>query len=227
MGQALSLVASVGCGAGLALAVGGGPARGAILGAALWAFKFLLAVPRSVPIPPKGGGIVISGASSGIGRAAAECLAQEGYTVFAGVRKASDGEPLKAAGCVPLILDVANEESVANAAAEVSEKLASMGKLLVALVNNAGVSGSSLPLELENEKNLDFVFNVNVFGILRMNKHFLPLLRQLPGGGARIGLGRIVAYCITAHPFHTIFTNIISERTMRPDPRRASSTSAR
>ena len=155
-------------GAGLAYAVGGRAELGAAIAAVGAVGTALMRLPPAVKVPPKGGGIVVSGASSGIGRAAAEQLAALGYTVFAGVRKLSDGEPLKAAGCVPLVLDVASEASVKAAAAEVKRAL---GKTpLVAIVNNAGVSGASLPLELETDENMQFVFNVNVFGILRMNK---------------------------------------------------------
>ena len=154
--------------AGLAWAVGGRPELGAALGLAYAAALTWARQAPAVPTPAKGAGIVISGASSGIGRAAAEELAALGFTVFAGVRKLADGEPLKAAGCTPIILDVCSEASIAAAALEVRKALGDTP--LVAVINNAGVSGSGLPLELETEENMQFVFGANVFGIVRMNK---------------------------------------------------------
>ena len=114
MASALSYPAST---AGLAWAVGGRPELGAAIGLAYAAALTWARLPPTVPPPPKGAGIVISGASSGIGRAAAEELASLGFTVFAGVRKLTDGEPLKAAGCTPIILDICDEASIAAAAA--------------------------------------------------------------------------------------------------------------
>ena len=82
--------------------------------------------------------VVITGASTGIGRAAAEHLAANGWKVFAGVRKHSDGEPLKQASgnITPLILDVAKPDQVKAAVAAVSKALE--GRTLDGLVNNAG-----------------------------------------------------------------------------------------
>jgi len=157
---------------------------------------------------------VISGASTGIGRHAAEHLASLGYCVFAGVRKASDGEPLKAAGCVPIILDVTKDESVKAAAEEVKQALAAQGQELVALVNNAGAVGTHLPMELETLDNARFLFEVNCFGIMTMYKHFTPLLRELSGGGARIvnvgsafghlSMATMGVYCMSKHAVEAI-----------------------
>jgi NAD(P)-dependent dehydrogenase (short-subunit alcohol dehydrogenase family) len=197
-------------GASFAWATGGHAEIGAALGFACACFVSWLRLPPAVKVPSAGGAVVISGASSGIGRAAAEELAALGFTVFAGVRKAADGEPLKAAGCQPIILDVTSETSIVAAAAQVKKELGERNQPLVAVVNNAGVSGSGLPLELETEENLQFVFGANVFGIIRMNQAFLPLLRDSnPGGGGRIvNIGSVLGhlqtplsgtYCMTKH----------------------------
>ena len=186
MEGALSVLSYSGAGAGFAWAVGGEATLGAAIGLAWSCLLTWLRRPPAVKVPTPGGAVVISGASSGIGRAAAEELAKLGFTVFAGVRKVADGEPLKAAGCRPIILDVTSEASIIAAAAEVKKQLGD-NQPLVAVVNNAGVSGSGLPLELETEENMQFVFGANVFGIVRMNQAFLPLLRESnPGGGGRI-----------------------------------------
>ena len=110
-------------GASFAWATGGHAEIGAALGFACACFVSWLRLPPAVKVPSAGGAVVISGASSGIGRAAAEELAALGFTVFAGVRKAADGEPLKAAGCQPIILDVTSETSIVAAAAQVKKEL--------------------------------------------------------------------------------------------------------
>eukprot|EP01043_Picozoa_sp_COSAG02_P024815 COSAG02_NODE_1371_length_13018_cov_6.783265_6_plen_269_part_00 len=176
-----AVLAYSGAGAGFAWAVGGEIALGAAIGLAWSCLLTWLRRPPAVKVPTPGGAVVISGASSGIGRAAAEELAKLGFTVFAGVRKVADGSPLKAAGCRPIILDVTSEASIIAAAAEVKKQLGD-SQPLVAVVNNAGVSGSGLPLELETEENMQFVFGANVFGIVRMNQAFLPLFRDQSRG---------------------------------------------
>eukprot|EP01043_Picozoa_sp_COSAG02_P075772 COSAG02_NODE_15779_length_1141_cov_2.188100_1_plen_218_part_10 len=208
-GIALSVLSYSGAGAGFAWAVGGDATLGAAIGIAWSCLLTWLRSPPAVKVPTPGGAVVISGASSGIGRAAAEELAKLGFTVFAGVRKVADGEPLKAAGCRPILLDVTSEASIIAAAGEVRKQLGD-SQPLVAVVNNAGVSGSGLPLELETEENMQFVFGANVFGIVRMNQAFLPLLREgNPGGGGRIvNIGSVMGqlqtplsgtYCMTKH----------------------------
>ena len=102
--------------------------------------------------------VVVTGASSGIGKHAAEHLAGLGFTVFAGVRKEGDKAALSKAGCHPIILDVTKEDQVAAAALVVGKVLEAKGVKLVGIVNNAGVMGSSLPIELETEDNLQYVF---------------------------------------------------------------------
>ena len=73
-----------------------------------------------------------TGASTGIGRHAAETLAQQGFVVFAGVRKEADGEAVKAANpdkIVPVILDVTKQEHVDAAKAAVQKELEARGNL--------------------------------------------------------------------------------------------------
>lgn len=132
---------------------------------------------------------VITGASSGIGRACVEKFVAEGWQVFASVRKAEDGERLKAEigeAVIPLIFDVTDTEAVMKAGAFVREAL--MGSTLGALVNNAGIAVAGpllhLPIE-EMEKQMD----VNVTGQLRAVQAFAPLLgadRSLSGAPGRI-----------------------------------------
>lgn len=127
---------------------------------------------------------MVTGASSGIGKHAAEELASLGYTVFAGVRRvdAPYCDELRAAGCVPLCIDVAKDDSVRTAAGEVAAAL--KGEPLVALVNNAGVGGG-LPVELDSVARVRSMFDTNVVSLFRTCQAFVPMLREA-GDGARI-----------------------------------------
>jgi len=118
---------------------------------------------------------VITGASTGIGRAAAEHLAMRGWRVFAGVRKLEDGEVLSASSenIIPILLDVTKPEQVQTAVEQVTEALE--GTILDGLVNNAGIANMG-PLALQPSDQFEAHFDVNVFGLLRATQAFLPLL---------------------------------------------------
>jgi NAD(P)-dependent dehydrogenase (short-subunit alcohol dehydrogenase family) len=103
-----------------------------------------------IPVPlPSASAVFITGSSTGIGNHAALQMAKAGYLVFAGVRKAADGEALVAAAnsegaghnIVPVLVDVSVSESIASAAKNVSEYLSGAHKdrKLAAIVNNAGI----------------------------------------------------------------------------------------
>lgn len=130
---------------------------------------------------------VVTGTSSGIGRACALRLAAQGYCVFAGVRRRQDGQALvqeasRTAGrVVPLIIDVTDQASIGAAAAEVASAVGDDG--IAALVNNAGI-GMTWPMEAIPLDDLRRIYEVNVFGQVAVTQAFLPLLR--------IGAGRIV-----------------------------------
>jgi NAD(P)-dependent dehydrogenase (short-subunit alcohol dehydrogenase family) len=131
---------------------------------------------------------MVSGASKGIGRAITAGLAREEFTVYLGARDAARGRAaaseLASAGDVRFIqLDVTSDAEVAAAAKRVD---AEFGHLDV-LVNNAGVStltGRRLdhipkPTE-ETADDLRYVYEVNVFAVVRMISTLLPLLRRAP-----------------------------------------------
>ena len=106
--------------------------------------------------------ILITGASTGIGAACAIGCAQQGMTVFAGVRDAPGGEALRARGggrIVPIHLDVTDTKSIHEAAQVVEERVGPEG--LWGLVNNAGIAIAS-PLELIPLAELRRQFEVNV-----------------------------------------------------------------
>lgn len=126
------------------------------------------------------GSIVITGASSGIGEACALHFDKKGFRVFAGVRKASDGEALRqktSERLTPLIMDVTDQASVVAAANSIDRKEIS------GLVNNAGIAVSA-PVELIPLDKLREQLEVNLIGQVGVIQAFLPLLRQ--------GRGRIV-----------------------------------
>jgi NAD(P)-dependent dehydrogenase (short-subunit alcohol dehydrogenase family) len=143
---------------------------------------------------------LITGASTGIGRATALRLATNGWTVLAGVRDPSAGESLVAearpGAVIPLPLDVTDPEQIAQAAMRVAEQSAEGG--LDALVNNAGI-GFGGPLELLPADDLRKQFEVNVFAQVAVTRALLPALRI---GGGRIvflsSIGGRVAMAFTA-----------------------------
>lgn len=126
------------------------------------------------------GAVVVTGASSGIGEACARRLAREAFQVFAGVRKPEDGERLRREipGVTPLILDVTDGDSIAQAARTVSEQTASRG--LAGLVNNAGVA---VPAPIEHQPIDDFrrQVEINLIGQVAVTQAFLPQLRAARG----------------------------------------------
>jgi len=134
--------------------------------------------------------VLITGASTGIGEAAARYLAARGWTVFAGVRSAADGDVLTKDGSGdlrPLILDVTKQEQVDAAVAAIAGTLGN--RRLTGLVNNAGIAKMG-PLGLQPLKDFEAHFAVNVFGMLRVTQACLPLLGADP---AREGApGRII-----------------------------------
>lgn len=120
--------------------------------------------------------VVITGVSSGIGRAAAEELADHGYDVFGSVRRASDAASLQkrfGTRFFPLVFDVTDEAAVRVAAAHVASILGERG--LAGLVNNAGI-GIGGPLMHQPLDEIRRQFEVNVIGTLSVTQAFLPLL---------------------------------------------------
>jgi NAD(P)-dependent dehydrogenase (short-subunit alcohol dehydrogenase family) len=125
--------------------------------------------------------VVITGASSGIGRAAVARMVQSGWKVFGTVRKAQDGDRLRSefgSTITPIILEVTDRASINAAAETVSAELHGLG--LNGLVNVAGV-GKMGPVEYTNPDGLLEIFNINVFGQIALTQALLPLLRTARG----------------------------------------------
>lgn len=156
--------------------------------------------------------VLITGASSGIGEAAARHLAARGWTVFAGVRSDKDAAALKtgvSGDLRPLILDVTKAEDVDAAVAAISAALGS--RRLSGLINNAGIAKMG-PLAIQPLADFEAHFAVNVFGLLRITQACAPLLgadpaREGPPGrivtitsvGGRIASPFLGAYVATKH----------------------------
>jgi hypothetical protein len=132
---------------------------------------------------------VITGVSSGIGRAIAKALTDAGWRVFGSVRKEKDaGEAAAALGAnfTPLLFDVTDEAGIARGAATVRGAL--KGETLGALVNNAGIAVGG-PVAYLNMDDLKRQIEINVYGPIRAVKAFAPLLgadRTLKGPPGRI-----------------------------------------
>src|SRR5947209_10319616 len=124
--------------------------------------------------------VLITGCSTGIGRATAERLARSGRTVYATARRLDSIADLEREGCRTLALDVTDEQSMRAAVAAVEEAEGAVG----ALVNNAGYSQSGAVEDVPMEQ-VRRQFETNVFGLIRMCQLVLPGMR-------RRGSGRIV-----------------------------------
>lgn len=127
--------------------------------------------------------VLVTGASSGIGRATAELLSRSGYRVFAGVRKRS-AEKAENPMLHEILLDVAQPDSIAAAREEIEGPLQGAG--LAGLVNNAGIADVA-PLEYNPVGKIREVFEVNVFGAIAVTQAFLPLIHRARGRIVNIG----------------------------------------
>ncbi len=126
------------------------------------------------------GAVVVTGSSTGIGRACALHLDRLGFKVFAGVRKEADQERLRGEASErlePLILDVTDSEHIARAAELVAE---ASGGRLAGLVNNAGI-GVGGPFELLPVSDFRRQIEVNLIGQVAVTQAFIPALRRARG----------------------------------------------
>lgn len=139
--------------------------------------------------------VLITGCSTGIGRATALRLAKAGHTVYATARKVETLQELAAAGCKVMALDVCDEASIRRAVSTVEQEAGAVG----VLINNAGY-GSEGPIEEVPMEEVRRQFETNVFGLTLLTKLVLPGMRKqrwgkivnlssmggrmtLPGGG--------------------------------------------
>ncbi|GHF55245.1 NAD(P)-dependent dehydrogenase (short-subunit alcohol dehydrogenase family) [Deinococcus metalli] len=124
--------------------------------------------------------ILITGASSGIGKAAAQRLLNEGHTVYVAARRTEAMQDLQARGALPLRLDITREDEITAAV----ERITAQHGGLDVLINNAGFGmyGSVEETTLEDARSQ---FEVNVFGMARLTQLVIPVMRGQ-------GRGRII-----------------------------------
>jgi NAD(P)-dependent dehydrogenase (short-subunit alcohol dehydrogenase family) len=149
------------------------------------------------------GAVLITGTSTGIGKATAHHLDRLGFRVFATVRNEADASAIESDSSERLkaiLMDVTDGASIDAARVSIAQAVGDEG--LLGLVNNAGV-GFTAPLEFAPLDRLRWLFDVNLFGVLAVTQAFLPLLRQ--------GQGRIANISSTASltnaPFHGPYTS--------------------
>jgi len=135
--------------------------------------------------------VLITGTSSGLGRAAATHLCDLGYRVFAGVRTEANaaelsGLPPSAGELIPVLLEVIDAASIARAGDLVEQRCADTG--LWAVVNNAGICVSA-PLECTPIDVMRAQLETNVIGALAVTQRFLPLLRESGGRVINVSSG--------------------------------------
>jgi len=153
---------------------------------ALLSFTVSIASFAQVPAsesPAAAKAVLVTGASTGIGRKITEHLAGRGYFVYAGARKQADLNALGAIKNVRAVkLDVTKQEDIDAAVATITRD----GRGLYALVNNAGIAtlGSTADTTLEE---FDLLMDVNVYGPFRMAKAFTPLITASKGRITNIG----------------------------------------
>jgi len=158
--------------------------------------------------------ILVTGASTGIGRKITERLAAHGYFVYAGARKETD---LQALGAIPNVravrLDVTRPEDIVAAVEVVTKD----GRGLYGLVNNAGIYTEAPVIDTSPEE-FDLVMKVNVYGPYRVARAFAPMIKA--SGGRIVNIGSISgilnetgagAYQMSKHAMETFSTTMAQE----------------
>jgi NAD(P)-dependent dehydrogenase (short-subunit alcohol dehydrogenase family) len=132
--------------------------------------------------------ILVTGASTGIGRNIVEHLSAEGYFIYATARKDADLAALaKLKNVQPIRLDVTKPEEIAAAV----ETVRAAGRGLYGLVNNAGV-GTGFPVLEGNDAEFDLCMQVNVYGPYRVTKAFAPMV--VAEKGRIVNMGSIAGF---------------------------------
>ena len=152
--------------------------------------------------------VLVTGSSSGIGRAVAVEAAKRGHLVFASARRTEDVADLARPGSIePLALDVTDAASIERAVAEVVRKAGSLD----ALVNNAGYAqyGAAEDVSLDDWRRQ---FEVNVFGAIAVIQAVLPVMRRAGRGtivnvssvAGKIAIPFAAPYCSSKHALEAI-----------------------
>ena len=166
------------------------------------------------------GAVLVTGSSTGIGRACALHLDRVGFQVFAGVRKRDAAESLAAEASErlePVIVDVTDDTTIEITKERIDQVT---GGRLAGLINNAGV-GRGGPMEALDIDDLRDQLEVNVTGQVTVTKAFLPMLRAAKGRvvfissiGGRVALPYMAPYSASKHAIEAIGDSL--RREMRP-----------
>jgi NAD(P)-dependent dehydrogenase (short-subunit alcohol dehydrogenase family) len=175
----------------------------------------VLQLPAQAPAPQRA--ILVTGASSGIGRKITERLASHGFFVYAGARSQKDLDDL---GKIPNVKAVRLDVTVPTDISAAVATVRAGGRGLYGIVNNAGVVVIAPLIEAE-EKELDYIFNVNIYGPYRITKAFAPLVIDAKGRIVNISsLNGIVAspmigaYSMSKHAIEAFGDGLAAE--LRP-----------
>jgi NAD(P)-dependent dehydrogenase (short-subunit alcohol dehydrogenase family) len=166
------------------------------------------------PVPTAQKAVLVTGASTGIGRKITERLAAAGYFVYAGARKDTDLRELDAIDNVDSVrLDVTQPAEIAAAV----ETVGKAGRGLYGVVNNAGVVIAG-PLLQTKEEDFDFLFDVNVYGPYRITRAFGPLVIESKGRIVNIGSisgilssRDLAAYSMSKHAIEAMTDSLAGE----------------
>ena len=132
--------------------------------------------------------VLVTGSNSGVGLYTARRLAANGFYVYAGVRKDINLKQFKNIDNIQTIkLDITSQDEIDAAAAHIESE----SRGLYGIVNNAGILRFT-KMNTFDECDLHDVMNTNVFGPIRINKTFFPMLRA--SGGRTIAIGSISAF---------------------------------
>jgi NAD(P)-dependent dehydrogenase (short-subunit alcohol dehydrogenase family) len=127
--------------------------------------------------------VLVTGASTGIGREIAETLARDGYFVYAGARKQKDLDALNAIDNIQAVrLDVTVQEEIDAAVETVREG----GKGLHGLINNAGIYIGGPLIEVDVDE-VQWLMDVNVYGVVRVTQAFAPMIIESKGRISTVG----------------------------------------
>jgi NADP-dependent 3-hydroxy acid dehydrogenase YdfG len=128
--------------------------------------------------------VAITGASSGIGAATAEAVAEAGFTTFLGARRVDRlAELADRSGGTALALDVTDAASIDGFVSEIRSR----ARRLDVLINNAGVAYGRDRVEQARDDDWDQMWQTNVLGVMRITRACLPMLRQSAGHIVNIG----------------------------------------
>lgn len=117
--------------------------------------------------------VLITGASAGIGKATAKQLVAKGYTVYAAARRLEKMDDLRELGCVPLRMDITNDDDITSAVDRIREERGGVD----ILINNAGF-GTQGSIEETSLEDARYQFDVNLFGLARLTQLVLPYMRE-------------------------------------------------